>query len=162
LALLDEVVRRADPDAVARQLGAPPATAELEGAARSKLEREKKRLTAHRETLARAERLRADVCRALGRWDEAWRALAEARRWDPETGDRQTRALEAELHEQAGHLGLALEALNTRLKDAPGDRKLREQRVALYEKLGWTEEAARERLRLALHLHQKSVLDERF
>jgi hypothetical protein len=52
--------------------------------------------------------------------------------------------------------------LNTRLKDAPGDRKLREQRVALYEKLGWTEEAARERLRLALHLHQKSVLDERF
>jgi Flp pilus assembly protein TadD len=88
--------------------------------------------------------------------------LAEARRWDPETGDRQTRALEAELHEQAGHLGLALEALNTRLKDAPGDRKLREQRVALYEKLGWTEEAARERLRLALHLHQKSVLDERF
>jgi tripeptidyl-peptidase-2 len=162
LALLDEVVRRADPDAVARQLGAPPATAELEGAARSKLEREKKRLTAHREILARAERLRADVCRALGRWDEAWRALAEARRWDPETGDRQTRALEAELHEQAGHLGLALEALNTRLKDAPGDRKLREQRVALYEKLGWTEEAARERLRLALHLHQKSVLDERF
>lgn len=162
LALLDEVVRRADADAVARHLGAPPATAELEGAARSKLEREKKRLNAHREVLARAERLRADVFRALGRWDDAWRALAEARRWDPETGDRQTRALEAVLHEGAGHLGLALEALNARLKDAPGDRKLREQRAVLYEKLGWTEEAARERLRLALHQHQKTSLDERF
>jgi tetratricopeptide (TPR) repeat protein len=162
LALLDEVVRRADPDAVARHLGAPPATAELEGAARSKLEREKKRLSAHREVLARTERLRADVFRALGRWDQAWRALAEARRWDPETGDRQTRALEAVLYEGAGHLGLALEALNARLKDAPGDRKLLEQRIALFEKLGWSEEASRERLRLALHQHQKSVFDERF
>jgi hypothetical protein len=65
------------------------------------------------------------------------------------------------MHEQAGHLGLALEAVNARLKDAPGDRKLREQRAALYDRLGWTEEAARERLRLALHQHQKAVLDER-
>ena len=77
-------------------------------------------------------------------------------------GERQSVFSVAVLHEEAGHLGLALEALNARLKDAPGDRKLREQRAALYEKLGWTEEAARERLRLGLHQHQKTVLDERF
>lgn len=155
LARIEEVRRRADPEGVARHFGAPPAAAEADAGTRATLERERKRFGAQRDVLAKAERLRADVLRAAGRWEEAWRALAEARRWEPEGGDRQTRILEEAMFEGAGHLGLALEALNARLKDGPGDRKLRERRAALYERLGWTEEAARERLRLALHAHQR-------
>jgi hypothetical protein len=158
IALLDEARKLADPEAVARHFGAPPATPE-EPAARPALEREKKRLTSQRELLARNERLRTDVLRATGQWDAAWKSLAETRRWEAEGGDKQTKAIEAAMLEQAGHLGLALEALNARLKDEPGDKKLRADRAALYDKLGWTEQAARERLRLALHGHQRKVTD---
>ncbi len=158
IALLEEARKLADPETVARHFGAPPAAPE-DPAARPALEREKKRLTAQRDLLARIERLRTDVLRATGQRDESWKALAEVRRWEAEPGDKQTKAIEAALFEAAGHLGLALEALNARLKDDPADKKLLAERAALYDRLGWREPAARERLRLALHAHQRKVAD---
>ena len=147
------------PEAVAQYFGAPPAAVPDDLAARPALDREKKRFTAQREILARTERLRADVHRAAGAWDGAWKALAEVKRWEPETGDKQTRAIEAATLEQAKLYGLALEALNARLKDDPSDKKLRTERAALYEKLGWGEYAAWERQRLARFAHQRKVAD---
>lgn len=159
MALLDEAYQLAGPDAVARYFGAPPAAVAGDWAARPAQEREKKRFTMQREILARVERLRADIHRAAGAWDAAWTAWAETKRWEPELADKQTRALEATMYEQANLLGLALEAVNTRLKEDPSDRKLREERVALFEKLGWSEYAALERLRLARLAHQRKVAD---
>ncbi|MCX6934175.1 MAG: hypothetical protein NTZ29_16075 [Verrucomicrobia bacterium] len=159
MALLDEAVKLAGPEAVAQYFGAPPAASSDDQEARPALEREKKRFTAQREILARTERLRADVQRAAGAWDAAWKALAEARRWEPEPGDKQTRAIEAAALEQAKLFGLALDALNARLKDEPSDRKLRTDRAALYDKLGWKEYAAWERQRLARFAHQRKVAD---
>ena len=117
MALLDEAAKLAGPEAVAQYFGAPPAASSDDQEARPALEREKKRFTAQREILARTERLRADVQRATGVWDAAWKALAEVRRWEPEPGDKQTRAIEAATLEQAKLFGLALDALNARLKD---------------------------------------------
>lgn len=159
MALLDEAAKLAGPEAVAQYFGAPPAAVPDDLAARPALDREKKRFTAQREILARTERLRADVHRAAGAWDGAWKALAEVKRWEPETGDKQTRAIEAATLEQAKLYGLALEALNARLKDDPSDRKLRTERAALYDKLGWSEYAAWERQRLARFAHQRKVAD---
>jgi tripeptidyl-peptidase-2 len=159
LALLDEAAKLAGPEAVAQYFGAPPAAVPGDLAARPALEREKKRFMAQREILARTERLRADVHRAAGSWDAAWKALAEVKRWEPETGDKQTRAIEAAALEQAKLFGLALEALNARLKDDPSDKKLRTERAALYDKLGWSEYAAWERQRLARFAHQRKVAD---
>jgi hypothetical protein len=159
MALLDEAAKLAGPEAVAQYFGAPPAAVPDDLAARPALEREKKRFMAQREILARTERLRADVHRAAGSWDAAWKALAEVKRWEPETGDKQTRAIEAAALEQAKLFGLALEALNARLKDDPSDKKLRTERAALYDKLGWSEYAAWERQRLARFAHQRKVAD---
>lgn len=159
LALLDEARKLADPDAVARYFGAPPAIAAADAAAKPALEREKKKFTAQRDTLAKIERLRTDVLRATAQWDAAWKAFAEIKRWEPETGDKQTKAIEAAMLEEAGHLGLALDALNARIKDDPTDKKLRTQRAALYDKLGWKDHAAKERLRLAILAQQKKVAD---
>ncbi|PAW69064.1 MAG: hypothetical protein B9S34_00015 [Opitutia bacterium Tous-C1TDCM] len=159
VALLDEARKLADPDAVARYFGAPPAIAAADAAAKPALEREKKKFTAQRDTLAKIERLRTDVLRATAQWDAAWKAFAEIKRWEPETGDKQTKAIEAAMLEQAGHLGLALDALNARIKDDPSDKKLRIQRAALYDQLGWKDQAAKERLRLAILAHQKKTAD---
>ena len=159
LALLDEAEKLAGPEAVAQYFGAPPAAVPGDLAARPALEREKKRFTTQREILARTERLRADVHRAAGAWDATWKALAEVKRWEPEPGDKQTRAIEAAALEQAKLLGLALEALNARLKDEPSDKKLRAERAALYDKLGWSEYAAWERQRLAREAHQRKQAD---
>ena len=163
IALLDEARKLAIPDAVAQYFGAPPAIVTGDLAARPALEREKKRMTTQRETLAKIERLRADVLRATGQWDAAWKAFAQIKRWEAEPTDKptpaqiQTRAIEAAMLEQNGHLGLALDALNARLKDEAGDKKLLTQRLAVYEKLGWSEIAARERVRLAMFEQQKKV-----
>ncbi len=113
---------------------------------------------AHREWAARTAKERSDVLRAAKQPDAAWTAFAEIKRWEPDP-DKQTRALEAALCEQAGLLGLALDALNARLKDEPLDRKLRTQRAALYDKLGWADFAANERLRLAVQAQQKKTAD---
>ncbi len=158
LALLDEARALAAPEAVAQYFGAPPAAVMGDLAARPALEREKKRFTAQRELLARTERLRADVQRATGAWDAAWKAAAEIKRWEPEA-DKQTRVLEAAMFKEAKLPGLALEALNARLKDDPADRKLLGERADLYEQLGWAEYAALERLRLARYAHQRKVAD---
>ncbi len=163
IALLDEARKLANPDAVAQYFGAPPATVTGDLAARPALEREKKRMTTQRETLARIERLRADVLRATGQWEAAWKAFAQIKRWEAEPTEKptpaqlQTRALEAAMLEQDGHLGLALDALNTRLKDEPADKKLLTQRLAVYEKLGWADIAAREKVRLAMFDQQKKI-----
>ena len=127
-------------------------------AARAAQERDKKRFTTQRETLAAIERLRADVLRATAQPDAAWQAFAEQKRWEPEPGSPLTRALETSLLDQSGHFGLALDALNARIKEEPADTALREQRVALYERLGWTEAAAQERLRLARLANQRRLL----
>ena len=120
-------------------------------------------MTTQRETLARIERLRADVLRATGQWEAAWKAFAQIKRWEAEPTEKptpaqlQTRAIEAAMLEQDGHLGLALDALNTRLKDEPADKKLLTQRLAVYEKLGWADIAAREKVRLAMFDQQKKI-----
>lgn len=158
IALLDEARKLANPDVVAQYFGAPPAVVTGDLAARPALEREKKRMTTQREILARIERLRADVLRATGQWDAAWKAFAQIKRWELEPADKQTRAIEVAMLEQNGYLGLALDALNARLKDEPADTKLLTQRSSLYEKLGWTELAAREKLRLAHFAQQKKVV----
>ena len=163
IALLDDARKLAHPDAVAQYFGAPPATVTGDLAARPALEREKKRMTTQREMLAKIERLRADVLRATGQWDAAWKAFAQIKRWEAEPTEKptpaqiQTRAIEAAMLEQNGHLGLALDALNARLKDEAADKKLLTQRLAVYEKLGWTDMAARERVRLAMLAQQKKV-----
>ncbi len=157
IALLDDARKLAKPDAVAQYFGAPPASVTGDLAARPAQEREKKRMTTQRETLAKIERLRADVLRATGQWDAAWQAFAQIKRWEAEPADKQTRAIEAAMLEQNGHLGLALEVLNARLKDEPADAKLRTQRLTLYEKLGWTVMAAREKVHLARLAQQRKV-----
>ena len=158
LTQLDEVRKLANPEAVAQYFGAPPATITGDMAARPALDREKKRMTAQRETLAKIERLRADVLRATGQWDAAWKAFAQIKRWEAEPADKQTRAIEAAMLEQNGHLGLALDSVNARLKDEPADKPLRAQRLALLEKLGWSDIAAREKLRMAQFEQQKKVI----
>ena len=70
-----------------------------------------------------------------------------------------TRALEALMHEQAGHLGLALQAVEAQLKDDPADLKLQRQRAALYQRLGWNVDAEREQRRLALQARQRAEVD---
>ena len=157
IALLDDARKLAKPDAVAQYFGAPPASVTGDLAARPALEREKKRMTTERETLAKIERLRADVLRATGQWDAAWQAFAQIKRWEAEPTDKQTRAIEAAMLEQNGHLGLALEVLNARLKAETVDLKLRTQRLTLYEKLGWTEMAAQEKVHLALLAQQRKL-----
>jgi hypothetical protein len=163
IALLDDARKLAQPDAVAQYFGAPPATVTGDLTARPAWEREKKRMTTQRDMLAKIERLRADVLRATGQWDAAWKAFAQIKRWEAEPTEKptpaqtQTRAIEAAMLEQNGHLGLALDALNARLKGEAADKKLLTQRLAVYEKLGWTDIAARERVRLAMFEQQKKV-----
>lgn len=159
IALLDEAHKLAKPDAVAQYFGAPPAVVAGDLTSKPAQEREKKLMTAQRETLARIERLRADVLRATGQWDAAWKAFAQIKRWEPEA-DKQTRAVESAMLEQNGYLGLALDAMNARIKDEPGSTKLRTERLALYEKLGWSDMAAREKLRLAQFAQQKKATDK--
>ena len=120
---------------------------------------EKKRFAARRDTLARIERLRADIHRATANWSPAWQALADVRRWEPAPGDKASRALEALMLEQAGHLGLALQALEGQLKDEPADLKLHQQRAALYRRLGWSAFANAEDRRLALQARQRAMVE---
>jgi hypothetical protein len=157
LNMLDNVRKLANPEQVAQYFGAMPATVTGDLSKRPALEREKKRMTSQREQLAKVERLRADVLRATGQWDAAWQAFADIKRWEPETQDKQTRALEGNLLEQAGYLGMALDAVNARIKDEPAALKLRQQRLSLYEKLGWADAVIQEKQRLALEAHQKKV-----
>ncbi|MEN9628120.1 MAG: Subtilisin [Pseudomonadota bacterium] len=159
LALLDEARRLAGPDAVAQHFGATPAASADEPQARPALDAEKKRFTARRDTLARIQRLRADVQRAAAAWGPAWQSLADVRRWETAPGDKATRTLEALMHEQAGHLGLALQALEAQLKDEPAELKLQQQRAALYRRLGWTAFADAEDRRLALQAQRRAAVD---
>ena len=159
LALLDEARRLAGPEAVAQYFGATPTPSADSAEARPALDAEKKRFTARRDTLGRIERLRADVHRATAAWPAAWQALAEVRRWEPAPGDKATRALESLMLEQAGHLGLALQALDTQLKDEPADLKLQQQRAALLRQLGWTAFADAEDRRLALQARHRAAMD---
>lgn len=160
LALLDEARRLAGPDAVAQYFGAPPAVVSGDLAARPAQEREKKRQTGLRETLAKIERLRADVLRGAGQSDAAWKAFAEIKRWEPEPSNKQSLAIEMTLLEQSGLFGLTLDALNNRLKDEPANKALLAQRAALYDKLGWINAAEHERLRLARFEQQKKLVDK--
>lgn len=157
--LLDDARRLAGPDAVAQYFGAAPVPSADDSAARPALDIEKKRFTARRDTLARIERLRADVHRATAAWSPAWQALADAKRWEPAPGDKATRTLEALMFEQAGHLGLSLQALEAQLKDEPADLKLQHQRATLYRRLGWTAFADAEDRRLALQARQRGMVD---
>ena len=159
LALLDDARRLAGADAVAQYFGAAPVASADDAAAKPTLDAEKKRFTARRDTLARIERLRADVHRATASWNPAWQALADVKRWEPAPGDKATRALEALMLEQAGHLGLALQALEAQIKDEPADLKLQQQRAALYRRLGWTAFANAEDRRLALQARQRAAVD---
>jgi tripeptidyl-peptidase II len=159
LALLDEARRLAGPEAVAQYFGATPTPSADDTAVRPAQDAERKRMTARRDTLARIERLRADVQRATAAWAPAWQALADTKRWEPAPGDKATRALEQLMFEQAGHLGLALQAADNQLKDEPADLKLQQQRAALVRRLGWTAFADAEDRRLALQAVQRLWVD---
>ena len=160
LALLDEARRLAGADAVAQYFGAPPAAVSGDLAARPAREREKKRLTGLRETLAKIERLRTDVLRGAGQSDAAWKAFAEIKRWEAEPSNKQSLAIELTLLEQSGLFGLTLDALNNRLKDESANKSLLAQRAALYDKMGWTSHAERERLRLARFEQQRKLAEK--
>lgn len=147
LALLDEALQAADPDAVAKFLGAPPATPTGDPAARHRAERERKRQDELRSLIARVHRLRSDVLRASGKLEEAWTSFAEVSRWE-DSPHAQTRQLEVELHRASGHLGLALEVLNRRIGEDPFNMPMLRERVELYRSLGWSAFADREELAL--------------
>jgi hypothetical protein len=73
--------------------------------------------------------------------EEAHREIA---RWtDPAEGEAASVVVEHE--RRRGRTAKALEALNVRLEGAEPDRKLRETRLRLFEELGWTHWAERER-----------------
>ena len=153
LALLDAAHIAAEPDAVRRFLGTPASTAPGYVAARHAREREEKKFHEARDLLAKIERLRADVLRAAGRLDDAWTAHTAIASWETKPA-KDTALLTIALYRASDLLGLALQALDARLKDTPHDAALLKERIALYRELGWADFAAATERTLALRAHR--------
>ena len=81
--------------------------------------------------------------------------MVECRRWQ-ELPSKEYRKQEVALLRAEELYGLALQNLDEQLKDAPFDEKLLEQKIELYEKLGWDERWA-ERIRLEKQMREHRV-----
>jgi tripeptidyl-peptidase-2 len=149
LAWLDTAEEHADPAGVAQFFGAKPVALPGDIEARDEIAAEEKVWMTQRDALATITRLRADLHRATGDLDLAWKTLAELQRWEAEASE-DTLALTATLYEEAGLPGLALEALNARIDEDPYNTELLEQRIALYRELGWERHAEAEERLLAV------------
>jgi hypothetical protein len=138
----------ADSDSVAAFIGAPPQAARVmsrdvrPSSGEEEIEEARKLLTS-------IGLLEADLHRAADKIDLAWTALQEASRWESKPGET-TLAINIALYEAEGLFGLALTTLDERLKENPFDRKLLEQRIGYYHKLGWEQFAGNESSKLAL------------
>ena len=94
----------------------------------------------------------------LGKLELSRKLLAESRRWeDQPSKDYQKQEIALLIAEEL--YGIALQKLNAQqLKDSPFDKRLLEQQIALYEKLGWDERwAKRSRLRMKMREHRVAL-----
>jgi len=153
--LLGEARALADPDRVAAFLGAPPVHTPGEVDERLDIERKSKEAEEARGVLVLIAQLEADLYRAVEDYPRSWQALREVNRWQKEA-DSITRSLRTALYVAEGHWGLALESLESQLKESPLDKDLLMQRVALYESLGWHRFAENEKAGTAIRESNKA------
>ena len=118
-------------------------------------EAKKKEMEKRRKRLADIALLQADVSLHTGKLDAARNAMRECRRWQDEPS-KEYRKQEVALLAAEEFYGLALEKLEELRKDAPFDEKLLEQKISLYEKLGWDARWT-ERIRLQQQMRKHRV-----
>lgn len=142
VAACEDVVAAAAAAQLAEVLGERPAPEDE--AAKAKHADAEKRRDALVEALRRKVEALADDPKADAKVEEAYREIA---RWtDPAKGE--AAIVTAEHERRRGRPAKALEALNARIEDADPDQTLVEKRVKLFEALGWTNWAEREKRQL--------------
>ncbi|TVR50958.1 MAG: hypothetical protein EA425_08310 [Puniceicoccaceae bacterium] len=150
---LTDLAENLHPDRVAAFFGAPEPTEDLEPAERRRLDRERTEHTADRNRLFQIHLTRSRIALAIEETEPARSALREARRWtaNQDRPPADWRRQQLNLLQAEGHLGLALDVLESHLlEDNPLSHPLRQRRLDLLESLGWSKAAAHERLLLAV------------
>jgi len=146
-----------DPDGVAAYFGARSQPDEASLDERKEASEKQKNMEAQRKRLAVIARLQADIFLNVGNHKAARKSLTEARRWE-EQPSKEYRKVELALLQAEGLHGLALQKIDAQLKDSPFDKKLLDQKIALYEKLGFDERfAARIRLQQKMREHRLAL-----
>ena len=80
--------------------------------------------------------------------------LKEVRRWESSPSEN-TAKQELALLKAESRFALALKKLNEKLKTTPYNKKLLDEQIELYEKLGWSEWA--DRVKLAMKLREQKT-----
>jgi hypothetical protein len=114
-----------------------------------------KKMEERRKRIAAVERLKADVQLHLGDLAASRKSLAQSGRWEDQPS-KEVKKHKLALLIAEELFGLALQELNSQLKDSPFDKKLLEQQIALYEKLGWDERWVK-RVRLGMKMRENRV-----
>lgn len=155
--LLDKARPLTQPDEIALFRGAKKQAAPGDVEARHALELEEKEIDEKAAVLVSIEQLRSDVKLSTEDIDAAREALLEVARWEKEKSET-TKQLWASLYQKEGHYALAIESLNSQLKEDPLNEDLLKKRIELYEELGWTRFAETDKNRLAIRSYMKRKL----
>ncbi len=138
---------------VAQFLGAPEKPLEGDKEAEKTFAKLSEEMNTHKTNLIDNAVLTARILLAKDMLDETEAAINEAKRWAKEDTD-ETKDLSYDLLLARKLYGLALDALNTKLKEDSTNKALLQKRIDLYKKLNWHTFATAEELRLKLHESQ--------
>ena len=114
-----------------------------------------KDMEARRKRIAAIERLKADVQLNLGNHAASRKLLNQSRRWEEQPAKEHGKHKLALLIAEERY-ALALQELDSQLKASPFDKKLLEQKIALYEKLGYDPRFA-DRIRLQMKMRENRI-----
>ncbi len=143
------------PAVVARYFGAPSEDDDATLEERKKKAGKDKKMATKRDHLVSIALIEAKVLLRAGKLTPVRRALREARRWQAASSEEYGE-IEYDLLKKEGHLGLALKMLDERLGESPFDEKLLNEKIELFEKLGYDRRFA-DRVRLAQQIRKAGL-----
>jgi tripeptidyl-peptidase-2 len=153
--ILKKARRLSKPKAVAIFFGAQTDDEEASLDQRKEASAKQKKMESRRKNLATIALHEAEILLRAGKPKPARRALRELRRWQDQPS-KEHKKIEYELLEKENLHGLALQKLNELLKESPFDKKLLEDKAALFGKLGFDKRFI-QRLRLARKVREQGA-----
>jgi hypothetical protein len=126
------------PRAVANYFGAQSDDEEASLDQRKVASAKQKKMEEQRKNLATLRLLEAKILLRSGKPKPTRRALRQARRWQDQPSKEHQQIVYELLKKEKLH-GLALQNLNEQLKETPFDKKLLDEKIELFQKLGFDE-----------------------
>jgi tripeptidyl-peptidase-2 len=127
-----------NPRAVSTYFGAQSDDEEASLDQRKVASAKQKKMEEQRKNLATLRLLEAKILLRSGKPKPARRALRQARRWQDQPSKEHQQIVYELLKKEKLH-GLALQNLNEQLKETPFDKKLLDEKIELFQKLGFDE-----------------------